>query len=84
MGSHVFNSKNEVEAFLHRFIPKLDIFGIIVLNRKKNFEALKLLGMTELERKEVIKRFLKNYTEQDFINICNIANSSDFLSGRTE
>lgn len=43
----------------------------------------KLRLMTD-ERKEVIKRFLKNYTEQDFINICNIANSSDFLSGRTE
>lgn len=55
MEGHVINSKNEVEAFLHRFIPKLDIFGIIVLNRQKNFEALKLLGITELERKEVIK-----------------------------
>lgn len=55
MEKHTINSRTEVEAFLRQFFPKLDIFGIIVLNRNKNQEALRLLGLSELARKEVIK-----------------------------
>ena len=55
MENHIINSREEVEAFLRQFFPKMDIFGIIVLNRTKNQEALRLLGLTEIARKEVIK-----------------------------
>jgi len=55
MENQIINSRQEVEAFLRQFFPKMDIFGIIVLNRTKNQEALRLLGLTELARKEVIK-----------------------------
>lgn len=64
MGNHIINSRTEVEAFLRQFIPKLDIFGIIVLNREKNQEALRLLGLTEMARKEVIKTIeVNDYVE---------------------
>ena len=57
-------SPGEVEAFLRQFKPKMDIFGIIVLNRQKNLEAMRLLGLTELVRKEVIKTVeVKDYVE---------------------
>lgn len=55
MGNHIIYSRTEVETFLRQFMPKLDVFGIIVLNREKNQEALRLLGLTEMARKEVIK-----------------------------
>lgn len=55
MENHIINSRTEVEDFLHQFFPKLDVFGIIVLNREKNQEALRLLNLTEMARKEVIK-----------------------------
>lgn len=55
MESHTTRTRQEVEEFLHQFIPKLDIWGIIFLNRQKNQEALIALGITELTRKEIIK-----------------------------
>lgn len=40
--------KNEAEVrqFLARFLPKLDMWGIIYLNREKNLTALAELGLT--------------------------------------
>jgi len=64
MENHIINSREEVEAFLRQFFPKMDIFGIIVLNRTKNQEALRLLGLTEMARKEVIKTIVvEDYVE---------------------
>lgn len=55
METHKINTRQEVETFLRQFMPKMDIFGIIVLNRQKNQEALRALGLTEKVRKDVIK-----------------------------
>lgn len=55
MENHSIKDKKEVERFLKRFMPKMDIFGIIFLDREKNEEALKMLGITPAIRKEIIK-----------------------------
>ena len=38
--------KEEVERFLKQFLPKLDIWGIIYIDREKNDAALKAMGIT--------------------------------------
>lgn len=63
MESHSVKAKKEVENFLRQFLPKMDILGIIFLNRTKNQEALKMLGITPLARKEIIK----SITTDDYI-----------------
>lgn len=64
MENRHINNQEEVEQFLRQFKPKMDIFGIIVLNRQKNQEALRLLGLTEMARKEVIKTIeVNDYVE---------------------
>ena len=45
MDSHSIRTPKEVEAFLRHFLPKLEVLGIIFLNRAKNQEALKMLGI---------------------------------------
>lgn len=50
MESHFIRTQNEVEAFLRHFFPKLEVLGIIFLNRSKNQEALKMLGITPSAR----------------------------------
>ena len=45
----------EVERFLSVFMPKFEIWGIFFLNREKNIEALKELGITSSIREEVIR-----------------------------
>ena len=37
--------KEEVERFLKQFLPKLDIWGIIYIDREKNDAALKAMGI---------------------------------------
>ena len=49
----------EVEAFLHEFKPKFNIWGIIFLHRDKNEEALRALGITPVAREEIIKKIEK-------------------------
>ena len=63
MDSHSVRTKKEVEDFLHHFLPKMDVLGIIFLNRSKNQEALKMLGITPSARKEIIK----SITAEDYI-----------------
>lgn len=55
MDSHSVRAKKDVEDFLRQFLPKMDVLGIIFLNRSKNQEALKMLGITPSARKEIIK-----------------------------
>jgi len=57
-------SEQEVEAFLRQFKPKFSLWGIIFLNRDKNIEALKLLGITPHAREEIIKEIeVDDYVE---------------------
>lgn len=63
MDSHSVRSQKDVEAFLRQFLPKMDVMGIIFLNRSKNQEALKMLGITPSARKEIIK----SITSDDYI-----------------
>lgn len=53
-------TKQEVESFLRQFYPKLEIFGIIFLDRDKNTEAIKMLGITPIARKEIVKSIAPN------------------------
>ena len=55
MENHSIKDKKEVERFLNQFMPKMEIFGIMFLNRDKNTEALKMLGITPKIRKQIIR-----------------------------
>ena len=57
--------------FLDRFFPKLEIWGIFFLNREKNLEALKALGITPTDRLNIIRTIeVNDYVEtiEDTIN----------------
>lgn len=43
-------AREEVQQFLNRFFPKMEIWGIFFLERDKNLEALKEFGITPVER----------------------------------
>lgn len=58
MDSHSVKNKTDVDKFLRHFLPKMDVLGIIFLNRSKNQEALKILGITPSARKEIIKSII--------------------------
>lgn len=60
MDSHSVKTKRDVEQFLLQFLPKMEVLGIIFLNRTKNQEALKMLGITPAARKEIIKSITPN------------------------
>ncbi len=47
--------KEEVERFLKQFMPKLDIWGIIFIDRDKNDAALKAMGITPKARETIIR-----------------------------
>ena len=51
----ILASRNEVQNFISRFLPKFEIWGVIFLDREKNNEALKALGISNKIREEVIK-----------------------------
>lgn len=63
MDSHSVRKRKDVEDFLRQFLPKMDVLGIVFLNRTKNLEALKMLGITPLARKEIIR----SITSDDYI-----------------
>lgn len=54
MCGRVIKTEEEVESFLRQFKPKFKLWGIIFLNRDKNLEALKSLGITPKAREEII------------------------------
>lgn len=55
MDNHIIKNKKEVETFLRQFLPKMDIWGIIFIDRKKNQEAMAALGITYTASKEIIR-----------------------------
>lgn len=81
MDSHSIRTQKEVEAFLRHFLPKLEVLGIIFLNRAKNQEALKMLGITPSARKEIIK----SITSEDYIEtiIDNFSYGDMWVFGKT-
>lgn len=63
MDSHSVKTKRDVENFLRQFLPKMDVLGIIFINRDKNQEALEMLGITPLTRKDIVR----SITSDDYI-----------------
>lgn len=49
-------SREQVLAFLNTFLPKFDIWGIIFIDRNKNDEAMAALGITPVQRENIIRR----------------------------
>ena len=47
--------KEEVERFLKQFLPKLDIWGVIFIDREKNDAALRSMGITPNARETIIR-----------------------------
>lgn len=56
-------TKAEVEIFLNRFFPKMDIWGIFFLNRDKNQNALTALGIVP----EARERYIRELTADDYV-----------------
>ena len=52
----MIKTKQEVEEFLDQFGVKLDVWGIIYLDREKNEEALKALGITPKARDVIVRQ----------------------------
>lgn len=65
----IVKSKEDVEAFLHQFKPKMDIWGIFFLNRGKNLDAAIRLNLRETERKEI----LRDLIPEDYVETINDA-----------
>ena len=68
----MIKTKQEVEQFLSLFGVKFDIWGIFYLDRDKNEEALKALGITPKARDEIVRKIqTDDYVETlpaDFFN----------------
>jgi hypothetical protein len=68
----MIKTKQEVEQFLNQFNIKFDVWGIFYLNRDKNNEALKALGITAKARDEIVHQLKSDdYVETlqaDFFN----------------
>lgn len=68
----MIKTKQEVEQFLNQFNIKFDIWGIFYLDRDKNAEALKALGITPKARDEIVRKLSSDdYMETlpaDFFN----------------
>ena len=54
MNNRRVDTLDSVELFLNQFFPKMDIWGIIFLNREKNQDALASLGITSKARETII------------------------------
>ena len=68
----MIKTKQEVEQFLNQFNIKFDVWGIFYLDRDKNAEALKALGITPKARDEIVRQLSSDdYVETlpaDFFN----------------
>lgn len=52
--------KNDVERFLRQFLPKMNVFGIIFIDRDKTAEAMRTLGITVSASTEIVKSIEAN------------------------
>lgn len=72
IAQEMIKTKQEVEQFLNQFNIKFDVWGIFYLNRDKNNEALKALGITAKARDEIVRQLKSDdYVETlqaDFFN----------------
>lgn len=66
-------SRQEVEQFLAQFKMKLEVFSIFFLDgREKNAQALLDLGITRIERLEVVKSIqVEDYSEGPIRDVLN-------------
>ena len=68
----MIKTKQEVEQFLNQFNIKFEVWGIFYLDRDKNHEALKALGITAKARDEIVRQLKSDdYVETlpaDFFN----------------
>lgn len=63
MDNKEVKTKADVEKFLVQFFPKMDVWGIIFLDREKNIDALAALGITPRER----ERHIRAITGEDYV-----------------
>lgn len=65
--------REEVESFLSQFKIKLEVFDIFFLDlREKNSQALLDLGISRLERLEVVKSIqIENYSDGPIVDDLN-------------
>ena len=60
-------SREEVESFLRQFFPKLEVWGIIFLNRDKNQEALAALGIVPSARETIVREIRSDDYVETFL-----------------
>lgn len=57
-------TREHVQGFLDAFYSKLSIWGIVFINRVKNDEALTYLGITAVQREQIINEIgIEDYIE---------------------
>lgn len=64
-------SKEDVAKFLEQFKVKLDIYGVIFLDRDKNLDFLRMMGIMPSEREEILKEIEVN----DYVSTIPFAES---------
>lgn len=62
---------------------RIEYNNIVEIYNQNCTNLSKVLKLTE-KRKNAIRKFLKEFTIDDFINICNLANKNDFLTGNND
>ena len=61
----------------------IDYNNIVEIYNQNCYNLSKVSKLTD-KRKNAIRKFLKEFTTDDFINICNLANNNDFLTGNND
>lgn len=84
------NSKTNVSALEENRKEKkreeknrIEYNNIVQIYNENCFNLSKVSKLTE-KRRIAIRKFLNEFTLDDFINICNIANNNDFLIGKND
>ena len=62
---------------------RIEYNNIVEIYNQNCTNLSKVLKLTE-KRKNAIRKFLKEFTIDDFINICTLANKNDFLTGNND
>ena len=60
----MIKTREEVQSFIASFIEKANVFSVTFISRDKNTEALKVLGINETIRLELVKQItIEEYSE---------------------